>query len=1209
MADDHASERFLDEAVSRGALTAEQAADCRRLMAALGEVEVTLSAADVAQRKGYLDKAGANEIKRALARRRVGKYEVLDRLGSGGTGVVWRARDVRLGRTVALKVLAHPPEARASARFRERFLREARTAVTLNHVNIVRGIDCGESDGYCFFAMELVPGESMASRLSRAGRIGEPEALRVALDVVAALEYVQRFRLVHRDIKPANLLVTPNGVVKVCDFGLARPSLADPARAASAGTLAGTPAYMAPEQIRDPDAVDWRADQYALGATLYHLLTGRPPFVAERGVSVVHRHLTEAVSDPREHVLELGAGAASVVLKMLEKDASQRYATLADLAADLSSVVEGRPPVHALELRSDREGAVAEILADQGARARLRPQRHRRLGRVAAAALVAALIAGGWWTWDDAGRPTEHAAVGARAIPRDVPGADTAPDTAVVDAAGPVPSAPLDDPGAEALTIALKWEDSPTTSPRQVIDRYEWLAEKHAAYPSGKRAAERYAILWAAHQKRARADLSARQGKVEAFLERNDFRGALAVLEAFPREFDDTDAWAELDAQTELVGVLARQAVDALLAQARRAATEREFERAIVFVREARDAALDERLDAVDQEQANLSNAARAFRADRRSQAAHFRSVAGDALLAVHESGVESALSGLRAAAVDRTLDAHDVELAHLEEDVLAAAALSSRVRAAWRELGTVELSLRSPAVREFRGTTGGVQPDGRFVVIRPDGEGVERLEPLRLPADLLERLLASDSEPVSDAGRFLYFVSIRDFESAADYAWRLPGDAPLGSPAERIADVRAAAERRAQPRLDDADDALRRGALRVARQEIDRALEYLPEHSAAFVLLGRLHGAAGRLDMATQSLERALAVADPDPNAHLELARLLARRDRLADSEAHYALYLDEVRRAGADESRVALAERERQAVADQRLAALVTERVRAARSALRAGRKGDALALFERVLADAPSDPDALFQTGQIYHEAGRLFDAYRSLRAFVGAHPDHARSGAADAMLAGLERFRPSRREDRALAKNGRGALDSGLVGVAIRDLRAALRGSPFLREARLDLARALLRRARLAESRDDLVAALRASDDALLLADEFPNGRLVRGLVRIELGDLDGARADAEAAASGLSDNAAVELLAGRVQLHARDLDAALVRFERAADLESGLIDAVYWQALVHHRQGHGGTARSLIRRIYDEMGGAPKRLQREIERLAVLYPDD
>jgi eukaryotic-like serine/threonine-protein kinase len=237
-----------------------------------------------------------------IANRELGRYRVGARVGSGGMAVVYRGRDERLGRPVAIKVLAD--NLAADDGFRERFVREARLAAGLSHPNIVHVYDTGEdADGRPYIVMEYIDGESLAATVQREDRLSPQRVAEIALDCCAGLEYAHAAGLVHRDVKPHNLLVDRRGTVRIADFGVAR-SL-DSATITRTGSVLGTTAYQAPEQARG-EQVTTAADIYGLGATLYQLLTGQTPGVRRRVATLspdVPAHLRDAVmwclaSDP-----------------------------------------------------------------------------------------------------------------------------------------------------------------------------------------------------------------------------------------------------------------------------------------------------------------------------------------------------------------------------------------------------------------------------------------------------------------------------------------------------------------------------------------------------------------------------------------------------------------------------------------------------------------------------------------------------------------------------------------------------------------------------------------------------------------------------------------------------------------------------------------------------------------------------------------------
>src|ERR1700728_1245696 len=221
---------------------------------------------------------------------KLGSYEILSAIGAGGMGEVYQARDTKLGREVAIKVLpaefAHDPE-RLS-----RFQREAKILASLNHPNIAAIYGLEEHVGTSYLVMELVPGETLAERIKRGGAIPEDETLTIARQMAEALEAAHEKAIIHRDLKPANVKVTPDGNVKVLDFGLAKAfvdegssqDLANSPTMSGARTMQGvtlgTAAYMSPEQARGK-SVDKRADVWAFGVVLYEMLTGQQPFVGE----------------------------------------------------------------------------------------------------------------------------------------------------------------------------------------------------------------------------------------------------------------------------------------------------------------------------------------------------------------------------------------------------------------------------------------------------------------------------------------------------------------------------------------------------------------------------------------------------------------------------------------------------------------------------------------------------------------------------------------------------------------------------------------------------------------------------------------------------------------------------------------------------------------------------------------------------------------
>jgi tRNA A-37 threonylcarbamoyl transferase component Bud32 len=258
-----------------------------------------------------------------------GRYEILGELGRGGMGVVYRARDKRLDRPVALKRL--PENLRENPRAVELLLREARSAARLNHPHVVTVYDVDHDDGAYFITMELLEGQPLAALLRRQGRFATRSTVWLGLQIAAGLDYAHTCGVVHRDVKTGNVFVTRDRRIKIMDFGLAKMMEEVRRRATFIG---GTPAYMAPEQSLGL-AVDGRADLYALGATLFELLTGGVPFEAG---DPLHHHRHTPPPDPRERTPDVPESLARLVLDLLAKRPEDRPASASEVGARLRAI-------------------------------------------------------------------------------------------------------------------------------------------------------------------------------------------------------------------------------------------------------------------------------------------------------------------------------------------------------------------------------------------------------------------------------------------------------------------------------------------------------------------------------------------------------------------------------------------------------------------------------------------------------------------------------------------------------------------------------------------------------------------------------------------------------------------------------------------------------------------------------------------------------
>jgi RNA polymerase sigma factor (sigma-70 family) len=267
--------------------------------------------------------------------RNLGDYELLEKIGSGGTSVVYRARQRSLDREVALKLLTVGP--RAPRQLIARFRQEADLGTRLKHPNIVTVYESGRQRDLSYFSMSLVSGESLAKRLAREGSFPPRQAARLLRIVADAIAYAHRRGVLHLDLKPGNVLIDKRGVPHVADFGLARRKHA---LAGTAGDASGTPSYMAPEQVEDASHRIGRAtDVFGLGAILYELLCNRPPFIACTPEATLERVLDDEVVPPRQHDPSIPSDIEAICLRCLQKDPVERYGSASDLSDDLRVIL------------------------------------------------------------------------------------------------------------------------------------------------------------------------------------------------------------------------------------------------------------------------------------------------------------------------------------------------------------------------------------------------------------------------------------------------------------------------------------------------------------------------------------------------------------------------------------------------------------------------------------------------------------------------------------------------------------------------------------------------------------------------------------------------------------------------------------------------------------------------------------------------------
>jgi eukaryotic-like serine/threonine-protein kinase len=317
-----------------------------------------------------------------------GRYRLRRRLGEGGMATVYLAHDAELDRPVAVKVLSD--RLAGDREVRTRFLREGRLAARLAHPNVVAVYDAGEEAGRPYLVMEHVDGETLAELLRRSGPLPAEEAVRLVLQACAGLEHAHAAGLVHRDVKPQNLLVTDEGAVKVADFGIARAEGAT--QVTQAGTILGTAAYLAPEQATG-EAVGPPADVYSLGAVLYELLAGRPPFEDETLDALLVRHRAGPAAPPAPLEGDVPPELEEVVMRTLARLPQYRPPSAAALARDLSAALGEQPAEEEPGTAATTEALVPPAVTEVIRRPRRSVGRVWGIAAVAAASLAAFVLA------------------------------------------------------------------------------------------------------------------------------------------------------------------------------------------------------------------------------------------------------------------------------------------------------------------------------------------------------------------------------------------------------------------------------------------------------------------------------------------------------------------------------------------------------------------------------------------------------------------------------------------------------------------------------------------------------------------------------------------------------------------------------------------------------------------------------------------------
>ncbi len=317
--------RFVRLALARKALTREQMEACQQLQAQKQKEGTKAPLWDCAVLQNMLSQDDAEKLEDDagdLTVDKLGEFTIVRKLGEGGMGAVYLGIGSDKNRS-AIKIMA--PHLSKQRPFLTRFFREGQASMKLQHQNLVRGYDIGEDAGYYFFALEFVDGKSLSQIIRDGGPLPPEKATEIILSVAEALAYAHENHVVHRDIKPENIMLTRDGVAKLMDLGLARQTDSEVTALTRTGTAMGTPYYMAPEQAQDAKRADERSDIYSLGASWYHMVTGKVPFEGATSYEVFQKHLKEPLRPPQALESKVPRAVSLSIERMMAKEPDRRF--------------------------------------------------------------------------------------------------------------------------------------------------------------------------------------------------------------------------------------------------------------------------------------------------------------------------------------------------------------------------------------------------------------------------------------------------------------------------------------------------------------------------------------------------------------------------------------------------------------------------------------------------------------------------------------------------------------------------------------------------------------------------------------------------------------------------------------------------------------------------------------------------------------------
>lgn len=618
-----ASRRRLGElALERGVISEQQLSDALHAQDELKKLGLSERIGTILFKKKVISKQVLDDLLKEQSAdgsgktkpKRLGNFELYEKVGQGAMGVVFRARQVTMDRIVAVKILA--PKYAGDASFIKRFVREARAAGQFSHENIVTALDVGFIEPYHYFVMEYVEGQTLRKLVEDRGPLPEKEALIFTLHIAKGLDHALAKNILHRDVKPENVIVTSQNIAKLLDMGLACAAGASEDDSPHASDTdkrkaAGTPHYISPEAARGED-LDTRSDLYSLGCTLYQLLSGKTPYDGTNGRSIMAKHIAEPFPDIRDKRKDLSAGTVRILEKLAAKDREDRYATPTQLIEDLEAQLEGSALRHAtpaggsgrnprvrgqtttgprapvgergttgprspVRPRGATTGPASPILGDKtgnlsptqpgAATAKARQQQAAAGIWVAVGAGVAivaglALALGGGSEKKAASRP-------ARSEPPPEKPAPVEPPRKVEVKAPAGPS--REQLAREALDAAQKMAKDRAADFAALLPAFEHAAERAKDTVLAQTAAEALAGTRDRHAKALDELFASLQRTAEAFSVKNEFKAAAEVFkhEAVPEPLRAGDWMQRLDAGRQAEAGKAEAAAQKLLAEAR----------------------------------------------------------------------------------------------------------------------------------------------------------------------------------------------------------------------------------------------------------------------------------------------------------------------------------------------------------------------------------------------------------------------------------------------------------------------------------------------------------------------------------------------------------------------------------------------------------------------------------------------------------------